>query len=271
MAVDVIKRIIRRAIARLAPGTSSRGIRVLLYHDIDEPDPADRMGLRVSRARFVEQMTALRADGCEVVPLDAVSGVREPDGRVRVAITFDDGYRSQAWAAGVLREFGFPATFFVVPRFLDGIRTPAAYWESWGHLDWDDAGVLLAEGFDIGAHSATHPDLRTCDSSQLDAETQGSRTLLERRLGGEVPTFSYPYGRHDDRVRDAVKRAGYRLACSSRYGVNRAVGRHPFAVQRTEIHGQDQLSDFRAKLRGKYDWLGYWQDLTASRQRGEPN
>lgn len=261
---------IRDAIARVVPPTSARGVRVLLYHAIDDPDPVDRMLLRVPRARFLEQMTALRDDGCHVVPLASVAASHAHDHRVRVAITFDDGYRSQEWAAGVLRQFGFPATFFVVPRFLDGEPVPARYWERWGHMDWDEVAALAAQGFDVGAHSATHPDLRTCGGAQLDAEVRGARMLLEERLGRPVLNFSYPHGRHDRHVRLAVERAGYQLACTSRYGINQA-SRSSFAVYRTEVSGDDDLLTFRSKLRGKYDWIGYWQDLESWRHRDVPS
>ena len=259
-----MKRALRRVIAGVSPSAPRGGVRVLLYHAIGEADPGDRMSLRVSRAAFHAQMALLREEAYVVVPLTAVvePGVR--DDRRRVAITFDDGYASQAWAADLLRELGFPATFFVVPRFLDGVSSPAVYWESWGHLGWDDVTALRAAGFAIGAHSMTHMDLRRCDAAQLDAEVMGARATLEARLGKGVDTFSYPYGRHDARVRGAVEAAGYRVACSSRYGANRHAAA-PYAVHRTEVAGIDRLADFRGKLEGRYDWLGHWQDLTAAR------
>lgn len=258
--VRVLKRTLCRAVARMAPEPTSSGVRVLLYHAVDDPDPVDTMALRVSRQHFVEQMTLLRDDGYAVVPLAAVCDSSAGDGRMRVAITFDDGYRSQEWAATILRQFGFPGTFFVVPRFLDGVQSPAAYWEGWEHLRWDDAAALIEQGFDLGAHSTTHPDLRTCADEQLSGEVSGAKALLEQRLGRPVVTFSYPYGRHDRRVREAVERAGYQIACTSRYGLNRGWG-SSYAVCRTEVTGADDLEDFRRKLHGQYDWLGYWQDV----------
>jgi len=79
-------------------------------------------------------------------------------------------------------------------------------------------------------------------------------------LGTTIATFSYPYGRHDRRVRRAVEQAGYGLACTSRYGLNQSL-RSFYTVRRTEVVGTDDVEDFRLKLHGKYDWLGYWQDL----------
>ena len=249
-----LKEALRRGIMRATPSSSS-GTRVLMYHAVDDPDPADSMSLRVSRRRFREQMALLRDEGYSVVPLSAVAVPLER-GRVRVAITFDDGYRSQEWAAGVLQEFGFPATFFVVPRFLDGVRSPTAYWERWEYLDWDEARALVRNGFDVGAHSMTHRDLRVCRDAEIDREIAGARAVLEERLGTGVVHFSYPYGRYDGRATEAVRRAGYRLACTSRSGLNRCVS-PSYTIRRTEVTGRDDVRDFRWKLQGKYDWLGY--------------
>jgi peptidoglycan/xylan/chitin deacetylase (PgdA/CDA1 family) len=222
------------------------------------------MALRVSRDAFLQQMNVLRADGYDVVPLASVLKA-SPGGKQRqVAITFDDGYRDQRWAVELLRDFGFPATLFVTPRFLDGICRPERYWEQWEHLGWDDVAALGREGLDIGAHSATHPDLRTCTARQLDVEAGEARQMLSARLGRDVEHFSYPYGRHDGRVRRAVERAGYTLACTSQYGTNGTLT-SPYLIQRTEISGTDDLNDFRWKLRGKYDWLAYWQAVTSWR------
>jgi peptidoglycan/xylan/chitin deacetylase (PgdA/CDA1 family) len=257
--VVTIKRTLRRSLARVAPAASG-GTRVLLYHAIGDPDPADRLALRVTKQRFLEQMCLLRSTDCAVVPLTRSVESGSGEGRPHVAITFDDGYHSDLWAADVLSDFGFPATFFVVPRFLDGGASPRWYWEGWHHFNWDDARALEERGCEIGAHSATHPDLTHCTAAELETEVAGSKALLERQLGRPVVSFSYPYGRHNAAVRVAVERAGYRLACTSRYGANRASG-PCYTVRRTEVAGTDNLADFRRKLRGQYDWLGWWQHV----------
>jgi peptidoglycan/xylan/chitin deacetylase (PgdA/CDA1 family) len=256
-----MKRTLRRMAARLAPAAPHAGLRVLLYHAIAEPDPADRMGLRVTPHDFRAHMSLLRDLGCAVVPLSSLLDAAPVFASPRVAITFDDGYRSQAAAADVLREFGYPATFFLTPRFLDGRTRPSPYWETWGHLTWDEAPTALGD-FDLGAHSATHPDLTHCSDDMLVGELHGARMQLEQKLGRAVVTASYPFGRHDARVRAAARRAGYRLVCTSRYGVNRSIG-PAFDVRRIEVSGRDTLADVRAKVVGQYDWFGLWQDLRA--------
>lgn len=253
-----MKQLLKRSIAGIVPPRSPHGVRVLLYHAVDQPDAADRIGLRVAPDAFRAQMASLRARGVEVVALGALlSSAHASSGRPQVAITFDDGYRSQIWAASVLREFTFPATFFVVPRYLDGIRQPGGYWEAWEHMNWDELGALAAQGFEVGAHSSSHVDLPRCSGEGLRHETEDVKATIERRLGAAVRSFSYPFGRHNARVRQAVAEAGYQLACTSRYGINRA-GVAPYAVRRTEVSAADRLRDFRQKLDGRYDWLTLW-------------
>jgi peptidoglycan/xylan/chitin deacetylase (PgdA/CDA1 family) len=257
--VSALAHVLRRLGATVTPSVRDGRLRVLLYHAIAESDGDDPIGLRVPPDRFRTQMQILRDEGCTVVPLTALNDARAGAADAQVAITFDDGYRSDLQATAILAEFGYPATFFLVPRFLDGIDTPLHYWERWPHLTWDEASTLAA-GFGVGAHSATHRDLTTCTDGELDEELAGARRRLEQGLGQSITTMSYPHGRYDARVRDAASRAGYTIACTSRYGVNDAGA--TLDVRRTEISGRDSLDDFRDKVRGKYDWMGTLQRLT---------
>ena len=174
---------VKRMLATVTPPSNGGGCRVLLYHAIGEPSPEDRLGLRVTRAAFRKQMEWLKEEGFSVVPL-TTSGTGA-GAAWTVAITFDDGYASQLEAAAILEEFGFPATFFVVPAFLDAStrsggphsafrpagRWPAGlhgrtgrsgYWDRWGYFGWSQLKELAARGFEIGAHSASHTRLTRC-------------------------------------------------------------------------------------------------------------
>ncbi len=255
-----MRRLAKRAIARLwpVPSNARSGVRVLLYHAIDQPDPADRLGLRVTPEAFRAQMARLRSSGYRVVSLRSLLEARGDDGTPRVAITFDDGYRSQLAAASILEEFQYPATFFVVPRWLDGDRSGDAYWEAWEHFGWDEAQRLVERGFEVGAHSATHVRLTRCSSDRLPDEVGGARRRLEDRLGYTVASFSYPHGDHDERVVEVVRAAGYRLACTSVSGTNHAPW-PMLRLRRTEVSGVDRPIGFQHKLEGRYDWLGRWQ------------
>lgn len=260
-----MKQPIKRILAQLAPAPSAPGFRVLLYHAIGTRDPADRLALRLPLTAFRAQMQLLQTLGYHVVPLQSLLDGSQSAGTGQVAITFDDGYRSQLEAVQILEEFGFPATFFVVARFLDGDYAATHYWERWEHMEWRDVRMLSERGFEIGAHSVSHRRLSLCTPTELREEVGGARSYLEDCLGRVVLSFSYPYGVHNHMVRHVVEDSGYRLACTSECGTNRCPWRY-FELRRTEISGADGLGDFRRKLSGKYDWLGplhRWRALHA--------
>ena len=259
-----MKQAIKRTVARFAPARTGPGVRILLYHAVDAPDPADRLSLRVSPEAFRAQLALLRDEGCRVVPLESLLDDADGGEEARIAITFDDGYASQLAAADVLEEFGYPATFFVVPRFLDGDAAGRDYWERWSYMDWRQLRGLADRGFAIGSHSASHPErLTRCSPEELEEETAGAKRSLEARLGRPVMSWSYPHGSYDASVQQAVEEAGYRLACTSIAGINQAPWPR-FALRRTDVSGTDGLEAFQHKLQGKYDWVSPWHRWRAA-------
>lgn len=82
----------------------------------------------------------------------------------------------------------------------------------------DDAQIRALSAhplFAVGAHTLEHPYLPSLSSSSQLDETAGARRLLERITQRPVTAFSYPHGGYDAHALSAVKRSGYRLACSS--------------------------------------------------------
>ena len=77
---------------------------------------------------------------------------------------------------------------------------------------WDTIAAAVAAGLGIGVHSATHRSLPALDASELLAEVVASRETSVRHTGVTPEFFAYPYGRWNERVRDAVRAAGYRAA-----------------------------------------------------------
>ncbi|HUZ29750.1 MAG TPA: polysaccharide deacetylase family protein, partial [Solirubrobacteraceae bacterium] len=80
------------------------------------------------------------------------------------------------------------------------------------------AHELHAAGMELGAHSMTHPDLRTLDDDALGAELADSKAAIESITGTECRTLAYPFGVHDARVRQAAGQAGFALAFAYRPG-----------------------------------------------------
>jgi peptidoglycan/xylan/chitin deacetylase (PgdA/CDA1 family) len=202
---------------------------VLCYHavsdDWDHPLAVRRDSLR----RHVR--AALRLGWKPATAADVVAG------RSRAMhVTFDDAYRS---VLDVL-PLDVPATVFACADYAaEGRRlelppldaVPAQHKHELETLSWDGLRELAERGVEIGAHSRTHPDLRTTSDHELQEEVATSREELETELGRPCRYFAYPYGQFDERVRQAVERAGYEAAFGL-LGVGRTRGR--FAIPRIE-------------------------------------
>jgi peptidoglycan/xylan/chitin deacetylase (PgdA/CDA1 family) len=102
----------------------------------------------------------------------------------------------------------------------------------------------------IGSHSVTHSRLSQLTPACEWKELTSSKATLEDILQRPVETFSYPFGdRSDylDRTVAAVRKAGYRLACSNFEG---AVGPKSDTFQLPRLHVQNwNGSDFERWLR----------------------
>jgi len=101
----------------------------------------------------------------------------------------------------------------------------------------------------IGSHTVTHSRLsRLTDASEW-TELTGSKATLENILKRPVEMFSYPFGDRSDysnRTVAALRKAGYRLACSNFEG---AVGPKSDTFQLPRLHVQNwNGSDFEKWL-----------------------
>ncbi|RTL57974.1 MAG: polysaccharide deacetylase family protein [Rhodocyclaceae bacterium] len=65
-------------------------------------------------------------------------------------------------------------------------------------MDWDQARSLAQGGFEVGAHTVTHPILAHLSPEAARAEIFDSRDAVWREVGQCSPTFCYPNGKSSD-------------------------------------------------------------------------
>lgn len=183
-------------------------VAVLMYHDITNR-PSVYFDTTV--ADFKAQLKQIEASGAAVIPLaDLYDHLRigKSIPPKSVVLTFDDGYAGQYENAyPILKELGYPATFFVHTGAV-GVTTSRA------HMTWAQLQALDKEGLiSIECHTVTHPDdLRKCSDAQLETELKKSKAVLEEKLGRKVRFLAYPVGNADGRVARVAHEAGYELA-----------------------------------------------------------
>jgi peptidoglycan/xylan/chitin deacetylase (PgdA/CDA1 family) len=227
------------------------GRAVLTYHHVGARPRGVRLkGLYVNPKLFEQQIAELKADGFET---DAFGTVWSNQGRTKaVSVTFDDGFADvYENALPVLRKHGFSSIQFLVTELLG----KTSEWQtSSGELPgvlMDEAQIKdwLASGQEIGSHTLTHPWLTQVSLSQAREEICASKKKLEDAFGRVVEHFCYPYGDWNPAIRELVAEAGYKSACTTKFGVNRAEA-HPFELKRiTARYPSRKLKNLGAWLR----------------------
>lgn len=223
---------------------------VLCYHAVSD---GWEHALAVTPRAFERQLRSLLRRGYR--PLGADGLLEGP--RRGLHVTFDDAYRSVHDALPTLRRLGLPATIFVSTGFADDGGRPlavpelaadaAAQPEELATMTWDEVRAIADDGVEIGSHTVSHPHLPRLSDAELDRELRQSRARVEERLGRRCRFFAYPYGEHDERVQDAVRRAGYEAAFALAAGADRA---NVHALPRTDIYRRDSL--LRATLKTSF-------------------
>lgn len=209
---------------------------VLMYHNVGERD----RHLNVSPQALARQCRLLRSLGFRAITL------RELEERLRagdlprrtVVFTFDDALLGvYEHALPVLHRYGWLATVFAVSQKLGGV-TDWAPRHRHRVMSPEQLAELHAQGWDVGAHTRTHPHLTHLSPESARQEIERCRDDLQQLTGAEVVSFCYPYGDLNAQVVQMVRTAGYRVACTVHKGLVR-VQDDPLLLPRVPIAYSD--------------------------------
>jgi peptidoglycan/xylan/chitin deacetylase (PgdA/CDA1 family) len=186
----------------------------------------------------------------------AIDRMHEAGHDWRVAVTFDDGFRSFSDVAlPEMRQRGIPSTLFVPTEWS---RRSALQREpdGWPVPLTPDEVAQLPAGVEVGSHSRNHAHLPSLDDEQLHDELSGSRTDLAGFSGRDVRYHAFPFGEHDERVELAARAAGYERC----YGIvpSEAKVDDGYVVGRVQVDPTDWPIEFRLKVLGAYRWMSWW-------------
>jgi peptidoglycan/xylan/chitin deacetylase (PgdA/CDA1 family) len=203
---------------------------VFYYHSIGNIGPET-----LSVDYFREHLTLIKEAGFTPLTVSEMIALNADDSSKYVALTFDDGLLDNyEIAAPILQEYGYTATFFVIPGFDNITR-----WVNPTTSQWSDVAKpgftipfpsmqqqhrreLSELGMEIGCHSMTHPKLNKITDTQLHSEIIDSKLMLEDQLGQSVTSFCYPKGRYNNRVLKYIQKAEYECAFTTMPGYYRA-------------------------------------------------
>ncbi len=232
----------------------SKPFSILTYHSIDDSGSV----LSTHPDTFEAQMACLAELDYRGTSLAQAVGEFKRSGSwpdKAVAITFDDGYENNLRIAKpILERYGFAATIYVITGHVGGKHDWEIPAEGLGLqpiLDWSQVHELVEAGWEIGAHTRTHPNLTNSTAAELASEILGSGEDLERELGRAVETFAYPGG-YLSSAATAMVEGKYLAGCTTE--LRRAHDQAPLpSLPRVDMYYLGDTKLFRRLLQHKLD------------------
>ncbi len=227
---------------------------VLCYHGISETWPASTS---VRPDDFERQLSAFVRRGYAGATLS--DALTTSHSEKTLVVTFDDAHRSVLeLAAPTMARLGIPGTVYVPTGYADSDR-PMGWdgydmWLGTEHEDellcmsWDDLRGLRAAGWEIGAHTRTHPRLSRLKDEEIAAEITHSRQDCEENMGVPCTSIAYPYSDYDERAVRAAGDAGYRFAVTVPRGPRAAL---PLEWPRVGVYNGESARRVRLRARAR--------------------
>jgi len=113
--------------------------------------------------------------------------------KIVVTISCDDSCSENLKFLQLLNKYNLKGTFYLNKKSNSG----------------PEEIVEISCRQEIGAHSLGHSDLIKLSLEKAKKEILGSKKWLEKIIGRPVKIFAYPFGYYNDKVKEAVKQAGF--------------------------------------------------------------
>lgn len=176
---------------------------------------------------------------------------------MRIEISFDDCNISDLKAARLMAKHGFSGTFYMPSAQVPGTQLLTLKEIKEGIFDL---------GHEIGGHTVSHPmDMKLLDDAKMKFEVENNMFLCSLIMKRLPTKFCYPRGRHDERVRAAVRAAGYLEARTTVVLKTRNDSGDPFQTPTTihmfpreDYNGVHWLEVARAALASAVDTGGFF-------------
>ncbi len=210
-----------------------------MYHDVSEVDNP----WCVSPEEFEKQMKFLNENGYKTISLDEYS---EKKGKCEdekvivdeklVVITFDDGRLGVfEHALPIMQKFGFFATVYVVPEWVNGKNIPNNEKYS-SFMNWNQLKGLDKKGFTIGSHTFSHKNLAKLDEIRLKSEFGLAEKTIYSKIGVNVKHFCYPYGAFSDKTMEITNKYVTSVGVKRGFGEEKSVLARQWVMNSTNLN-----------------------------------
>lgn len=140
------------------------------------------------------------------------AAVSQTQAAPQVSFTFDDGLTSSlTQAAPALQKYGYSGTNYIITDCVGMSTTPnnCAADGTQSYMSWDQIATLKnTYGWEIGSHTATHPQLATdgLTTAQVSTELTSSKAALASH-GYDATNMAAPYGDYNGAVLSEVAKS----------------------------------------------------------------
>lgn len=225
---------------------------ILMYHSIN-PNALPEDRIVVPPIIFERQMQFLKKHKYNVISLKSLGQLISQKQRIplkTVVITLDDGFRDNyLYAFPILKKYNLPATIFII---IDEVGRPSG-----DRLTWDDILLMQESGLvSFGSHCmGPEPLVNIKSDKELKRQIFDSKKILEEKTVRQAELFCYPEGRFNDKIRQMVREAGYKLAVATNPG--KAIPNDDlFALKRLRISQNTRhLGIFWIETSGYYNFI----------------
>jgi biofilm PGA synthesis lipoprotein PgaB len=180
---------------------------VMMYHDIL---PEKEVFFDVTPEEFEAHLKLIREKGLTPISMDQLvihlrTGLPLPE--KPILLTFDDGYVGHyTYVYPLLKKYNYPAVFSIYTDKIDKrLGRPGMTWEQLREMAADPLVT-------IASHSLSHRLMPDLSPVEVEKELKESKQILEATLGIPIRYFTYPEGKYNAQVAQAVQAAGYTAA-----------------------------------------------------------
>ncbi|MBH8567953.1 polysaccharide deacetylase family protein [Microvirga sp. STS02] len=204
-------------------------IPVLMYHKIPDVPLATKHQIYVTKENFEKHLAYFKQQ--KLTPITFADYLKYASGelplrefpRRPIILTFDDGYTDNYTnLLPLMQQYGYRGVLYL----LGDANIRYNQWDADFDPDEPRSEIMdlaqkrafVAAGWEIGAHTMSHPRLTTLPLPEAATEIQRSKTALETALETEIVSFAYPYGDLNEPVKAAVREAGFSLGVATDTG-----------------------------------------------------
>ncbi|WP_198172837.1 polysaccharide deacetylase family protein [Hymenobacter ginkgonis] len=204
-------------------------IPVLMYHKIPDAPPATKHQIFVTKENFAKHLAYFKQHKFSPITFrdyqDFASGRRKlaEFPRRPIILTFDDGYTDNYTnLLPLMQQYGYRGVLYLLGDF----EVRYNQWDLAADPTEPRADIMsetqkrafVAAGWEIGAHTMSHPRLAALPPAAAATEIAQSKAALESRLGIEMLSFAYPYGDLSAGTKALVQQAGFTYAVATDSG-----------------------------------------------------